>query len=96
VDALRRHQAAVGCLSPVVRLPEGGETIPDAGPGWQEAVGANGGDAGGVPQRRGENHTLCLHLPAEAAQGDPVPVGQDRPQGPEDAGDAGGRAVGPP
>jgi hypothetical protein len=43
---------------------------------------------------RGEAKT-CLHLPSEAAKGDPGPVGQGRPQGPEDAGDSGGRAVGP-
>jgi hypothetical protein len=38
----------------------------------QETVGADGGDAGDMPQRRGEIQSLRLHLPSEAAQGDPV------------------------
>ncbi len=38
----------------------------------QKTVGADGGDAGDVPQRRGENQSLRLHLPSEAAQGDLV------------------------
>ncbi len=41
-------------LSSADGLPEGGEAVPDAGLGQQEAVGSHGGHVGDLPQGRGE------------------------------------------
>jgi hypothetical protein len=52
--SLRRHQEPPRRLSSADGFPEGGEAVPDARLGQQEAVGSHGGHVGDLPQRGGE------------------------------------------